>query len=263
MYLCGVKISMTQKISAVIITFNEERNIARCLQSLQDVVDEVVVVDSGSIDRTEGICKQFGARFIPHKWEGYGRQKNFALSQASNNWVLSIDADEQLTPELANEIKSIFSQDAIPFAGYYLPITLVFLGKKFKYGNENKQQHLRLFNKAAGQFINVEVHEKVEVHGKTATLKAGVLHHSYQNIEHLLHKLNSYSSIAAKADANKGKKTRKWHVGFDLLVRFFTIYIIRLNFLNGYEGFVWSVISAYSKFVRSCKQIEIIYEELP
>ena len=245
------------KISAIIVTLNEERNIASCLQSLQDVADEIIVVDSGSTDETEEICKRFGVKFVFQKWLGYGRQKNFAISQTSHDWVLSIDADEELTSELVYEIKQIFAQNTIPFTAYEIPRSLIFLGRKFKYGNESCQLHLRLFNKTTGQFANDAVHEKVQVEGKIGTLKADFLHYTYRNIEHHLHKLNTYTSIAAKADVDKGRKVYKWKVGFDLMIRFFIAYIIRRNILNGYEGFVWSVLSAHYKFVRSCKLLEL------
>ncbi len=245
------------KLSAVVITFNEEKNVARCLRSLQGVADEVVVVDSGSTDGTAEVCKSLGAKFVPHAWEGYGLQKQFAVAQATHDWVINLDADEVVTPALAGEIRRLFSQDDIPCAAYNLRITLNFLGRTFKYGTEKGQPHLRLFNKKKARFTSCDVHEKLRVDDAVGTLKGEVLHYSYHNLEHQLVKFNTYTTILANDAVKKGKKAHKWAVGFSLLIRFLTWYFVRLNFLNGYEGFVWSVIGAYYKFIRSCKQIEL------
>ncbi|GHT23836.1 hypothetical protein FACS189430_07740 [Bacteroidia bacterium] len=251
-----IQISNMQKISAVIITLNEERNIARCLQSLQSVADEIIVVDSGSTDKTEEICQSFNVRFIRQEWLGYGPQKNFAIAQTTHKWVLNIDADEVVTPKLASEIKKIFAQEPA-FAAFYVPTTLHFLGKTFTHGTENKRPNLRLFDKAKGGFTNANVHETVQVSGAIGRLKNDMLHYSYCNITHLLTKLNDYTNIAAHTKFERSKKTPKPFVGVDLMLKFIICYFIRRNFLNGYSGFVWSVLSAYYSFVRNCKLIEL------
>ncbi|GHT11760.1 hypothetical protein AGMMS4956_05290 [Bacteroidia bacterium] len=252
------KLIEKEKISAVIITLNEERNIARCLQSLQGVADEIIVVDSGSTDRTEEICKTFGVKFIYQKWMGDGPQKNFAVSQTTHKWALTIDADEVVSPKLADEIRALFAQDEEPlFAGYNIPFRLNFLKKNFKHGTEARQMHLRLYDKTRGEFTPVIAHTKRLVTGPVGTLKHEILHYSFFDIEHLLRKSNDYTTITAHSRFKAKKRPHKAWTGIDLVVRFFIYYFIRRNFLNGYPGFVWSVLSAYYSFVRNCKLIEL------
>ena len=152
-----------EKISVFIIAYNEEKIIAKCLEKL-NFADEVVVIDSGSSDKTVAICEKFGAKVIYNKFENFGIQKQFALNQTSNNWVLSLDADEVLSDELIDEIKKIdFSK---PTNGFLIPRTHVFLDKIFKFGSENKKLILRFFNKQHGNFVENKVHETIQVAGK-------------------------------------------------------------------------------------------------
>jgi hypothetical protein len=131
---------------------------------------------------------------------------------------------------------------------------MCFLGRQFKYVTE---LHLRLFNKTRGGFTNAALHEKMQINGAIGTLKHKILHYSYQNLEHFFYKFNSYTSIVANSDIKKGKQAHKALVGINLVVKFLILYFLRLNFLNGYAGFVWAVFGAFAKFARQCKQIEL------
>ncbi|MGL4364000.1 MAG: glycosyltransferase family 2 protein [Bacteroidales bacterium] len=244
------------KISAVIITYNEEDNIKRCLSSIHGVVDEIIVVDSGSTDKTEEICSKFNVKFIPHDWEGFGKQKNFAVNQSSHDWILSIDADEELTPALGKEIKQVYSQKEAVYTAYSLPRTLVYLGRKFKYGTENKQYITRLFNKKHGGFTDASLHEKVQIQGKIGMLKCEMLHYSYMNIAQHLTKINTYSSIVASVYSSKKKTKNKWFICLEMAIKFISYYFINRNILNGFEGFTWSIMGAYYKFIRNYKLAE-------
>lgn len=162
---------MNLKLSVFIIAFNEERIIEECLKKLY-WVDEIIVVDSGSTDNTVAICEKYNAKIFYKKFNGYGEQKQFALDQTSNDWVLSLDADEVLTDSLINEIRLNLEFNQEESFGFYLKSRMVFLGKIFNYGNESNRNILRLFNKTHGNFSPITVHEEILVQGKTKYLKA-------------------------------------------------------------------------------------------
>ena len=244
---------MTNKISCVIITFNEEENIRRALNSVR-WCDEIVVVDSGSSDKTIEICEEYKCRIYNKEFNGYGEQKRYAVSLADNDWILSIDADEVVSEELCDEIKNIFNDDEIKFNGFFLPRSLIFLGRYFKYGRESKEYYLRIFDKNCGNFSTDKVHEKVKLNGNTQKLNGTLHHYSYTNIEQYFNKFNSYTSNAAQVlfdEGNKGRNVVSIVLGFP--VYFFKNYFICRNFLNGIQGFLWALFSSLYPVIKYFK----------
>lgn len=238
-------------ISAVLITLNNEAVIASTLAALQ-WCEEILVVDSGSTDRTLAIAEQYGCRILHRDFDGYGTQKNFAVNQATHNWVFSIDADEVVSDELRQEIAQIFNKP-IDFQGFYVPISLVFLGKLLRFGGEYKMLHLRLFNRQFGNFNLKIVHEGVELPGKIGTLQNQVLHDSYASIEAYFDKFNRYTTQGAELLLNRGKGRSQWQVFLRLPLTFLKIYVLKLGFLDGYPGFVWAIFSAMYPVVKYAK----------
>lgn len=241
------------KISVFIIAFNEAKILSKCLEKLS-WADEIVVVDSGSTDQTVQIAESFGAKVIYHPFENFGKQKQFALEQTKNDWVLSLDADEVLTDALINEIQKLEFNSKIN--GYLIPRTHVFLDKIFKYGSENKKPILRLFNKKEGGFTPDKVHEVIKINGALGNLKNGMLHYSYFDVEQYILKLNRYTSLYANEQALKKRKFSFIEVLLKTNFEFFKRYFIELNFLNGKEGFYWAFFSAFYMYTKCVKTNE-------
>ncbi len=222
-------------LSVVIITLNEEANLARTLQSVA-WADEIVVVDSGSTDRTHEIAESFHAKFYVEPWRGFAAQKNLALKKAGCDWVLSLDADEEVEPALAEEIKTTLAANPHA-AGFWIPRKNFFLGRWIRHGGFYPDPKLRLFRRGAGQFEDRLVHEDVRLSGPTAKLKGHLLHHAYPTLDSYLDHMNRYSSLGAQmATANRPR-------GFsfvDIVIRprltFFYNYVLRGGFLDGREG---------------------------
>lgn len=244
------------KLTVVIITFNEENRIRLSLESVK-WCDEIIVVDSCSTDKTLDICREYkNCKIYTQPFLGYGQQKQYAVEKASNDWILSIDADEVVTTDLKNEIKGFLSLPDIPFSGFNVPITLIFMKRIFRYGYENKQPHLRLFNKNKGNFDASKLHENVIISGPVINLKNELMHCSYVDITHYFKKFNDYTTIYKDEALKKGKQVSKIKSVLRFPIEFFKHYLLRLNFLNGYEGFCWSLISAFSVFVKYIKLYE-------
>jgi glycosyltransferase involved in cell wall biosynthesis len=227
-----------QKLSAVIITFNEERNIARCLDSLQGVVDEIIIVDSFSTDTTQEIATKYNAVFIQHAFEGHIQQKNFALSQASNDFVISLDADEALSETLRNSILKVKMGRIVD--GYSMNRLSNYCGHWIRHGSWYPDKKLRLFDRTKVQWAGFNPHDKAEaIEGSVLNhLDGDILHYTYYTIEEHIRKLDYFSTIAAKAYFEKNKQAG-W---FDLSIRpsfaFFRDFILRAGFLDGYYGWV-------------------------
>ncbi len=243
-----------QNISVFIIAYNEEKIIAQCLEKLT-WASEIIVVDSGSTDKTIEICEKHGAKVIYNNFENFGKQKQFALNQTTNNWVLSLDADEVLSDELILEIKNIdFSKE---YNGYLIPRTHVFLHKIFKFGSENKKPILRFFNKQYGKFIENKVHEVIEVQGKIGILKNEMLHYTVFDISTAIQKQVKYSLLSGEFLYEKGKKASLAKVIVKFPFDFIRFYFLQRNFLNGYQGFIWSMLSAFGSFVKYAKLYDL------
>lgn len=279
-------------LSVVIITHNEEKNILRCLESVKPIANEIVVVDSLSADDTARICREFGCKVYQREFDGYGTQKQFAVDQASNDWVLSLDADEVVSDELRSELYRMFgpkgdkvtglqgdkatglqgdkvtglqgdkvtdsvNQSVSMPTGFNIPFSLNFMGKRLRYSGVGKEFHLRLFNRTKGGFTRVPVHEGIEVKGSVGKLRGQVIHYSYRDITHHLEKLNIYTSQAAEGYHQKGRSFSKVWVAMKFPATFFSLYFIRRGFLDGYPGFMWSFLAAVYSTVKVAKTIEL------
>ncbi|NRA36993.1 MAG: glycosyltransferase family 2 protein, partial [Planctomycetes bacterium] len=190
------------KISAIIITHNEEDRIGSCLQALS-WCDEIIVIDSGSTDNTITIAKQYGVEAIHHPFAGFGAQKQFAVSQTHHNWVLNVDADEIISEELKSEITALDENSDV--AGWNIPFQTEFMGTVLKYGTCRSEKHLRLFNKNKGDFDASVAHEKVLLEGKVSQLGNHILHHPYRDMSHYITKLNLYTSSIAQTYKDNNK----------------------------------------------------------
>lgn len=238
-------------LSVIIITKNEARHIAACLQSVS-FASEIIVFDSGSTDGTIEIARQHGA--VVHQstdWPGFGPQKNRALEAATQAWVLSIDADERVTPELKQEILETLA--APTFDGYFVPRLSELCGQPIRHSGWWPDHVLRLFRREKGRFTQVPVHERVEMSGPTAKLNAYLLHYPYETLEALIQKMNRYSSDAAHMMFAKGKRAGIFSIVGHSVWTFVRIYLLRRGFLDGRYGFVLAATAAAGSFFRYSK----------
>jgi glycosyltransferase involved in cell wall biosynthesis len=222
-------------LSVVIITFNEEANLARTLASVA-WTDEIVIVDSGSTDRTREVAESFHAKFCVEPWKGFAAQKNSALVKATGDWILSLDADEEVEPALADEIRSALSANPT-VAGFWIPRKNFFLGRWMKHGGFYRDPKLRLFRRGVGQFEERLVHEDLRVDGTTASLHHNLMHHAYPTIEDYLEHMNRYSSLGAEmAVAKRARGFSLLNIAIRPRLTFLYNYFLRLGFLDGREG---------------------------
>lgn len=246
------------KLSAVIITYNEERNIEKCLQSLVGVVDEIVVVDSYSTDNTKAICQKFNVTFIEQEFLGYVAQKNFALKKASNHYIVSLDGDESLSIELQESIlklKQHWTHD-----GYYCNRYNNFCGQWIKHSDWYPNKKLRVFDKRKGFWKGHKIHETIDFYdsdSKVSHLKGDILHITYQSYSEFNKKTEYFSSISAEAYYDKGKKSNFWKIVFNPSWAFFKAYFLRLGFLDGINGLVICVQTANITFLKYTKLYEL------
>lgn len=240
-------------ISAVIITKNEELNIERCIRSMSGIADEILVVDSFSTDRTESICHDLGVKFIQHKFQGYGPQKQYAVSQAKYDWILSLDADEEISDQLKDSILKIKEGDdpqsttAFSFTreNYYCKKLIRFIG----WGNDNKT---RLFNRLSANWSDNLVHETVNTsHINQITHLEGALnHYTFNSVEQHKQKTEGYAQLGAMEVQAKGKNYSQPIVIIKAIYRFVLDYIIKLGILDGYYGFKISQMNAYYVYLK-------------
>jgi (heptosyl)LPS beta-1,4-glucosyltransferase len=244
-----------QSLSAVVIARNEARNIERCVRSVL-WADEVIVVDSGSVDETMELSRRLGARVIEHAWDGYAVQKEFAVSQASSEWVLSLDADEEVTPELRGEIERLL-QDAAPVRadGYNLPRKSHFLGKWIRYGGWYPGYQMRLFRKSAAIMNHRPVHEGFEVRGTTGTLEAPINHYTYDTLQQYLEKMNDYTSLDVMNKLSEQPDTviRWYHCVLNPIALFLRMFVSLKGYRDGFHGFLLAVYSALYKLLVYAK----------
>lgn len=238
------------RLSAIVITRNEARNIAACLESVA-FCDERIVVDGGSTDETREIAKASGATVVERTFDGFGAQKNFALSLATGDWVLSIDSDERVSEPLKNEIlQAIRNGDK---AGYELPRLSTFCGREMHHSGWYPDYVLRLFRRAGATFSNDLVHERVICEGRIGRLSSPLLHHPVHRIEDALSRMDRYSTAGAEMLVSSGRRV-SFMTG---IVRgfwtFFRTYILRAGFLDGREGFLLAVANAEGTYYRYMK----------
>lgn len=241
-------------ISLVIITLNEEAHIERCIRSAP-FVDDIVVVDSFSTDRTVEIAKSCGARVFQEKWRGFGAQKSFAASQAKNSWVISLDADEALSSELAAEILECWATLNAE-AGYLFPRKSFHLGRWINYGGWYPDYQLRLFNKDKSQWNSAALHEKVEVKERLF-MRSPLLHWVFEDLSDQVVTNDRYSSLGAQQLHQAGKKFSLFKLTTKPLSKFIETYFFKKGFLDGMPGFIIAVGAAYSIFLRHAKLWEL------
>ncbi|MBA3890559.1 MAG: glycosyltransferase family 2 protein, partial [Gemmatimonadaceae bacterium] len=245
-------------LSAVLITLDAERLLADVLAALA-WCDEIIVVDSGSTDRTVEIARANGARVIVHPFAGFSAQKQFAVEQAAHDWVLAIDADEIVSPELAREIQGTLGQVAagtLPHVAFEVPRSLVFLGRLMRHGGEFRTPQLRLWNRHHGRYTPALVHERVLVEGQVGRLEGEMLHDSYAGLDDYFDKFNRYTTAAARELAARNADVGVAKVVFRFPLTFFQQYFVRGHVLNGYPGFLWALFSAMYPVVKYAKARE-------
>lgn len=245
-----------QKISVVVIVYNEERNIKDCLESIK-WVDEIILVDAFSEDKTIEIAKEYTDKIFQRQWQGYSQQKNFGLFQASNEWIIFVDSDERISEELAEEIRVALERNNGLYDGYYIPRQSFYLGRRIKHGEWYPDLKLRLINKHKGSWSGPSVHEKLTLNGKVGYLKNPILHYTYRDISYHLEKFNRYSSLFAQDAFNKGEKVNLYKLLWRPIIRFFRGYFIKKGFLDGFAGFVIAFMQSLEIFLRYAKLREL------
>ncbi len=221
-------------ISATIITLNEEEKIGIAIKSLRDLVDEIVVVDSGSIDKTTEIAKSLGAKVYYRKFDNFASQKNWAASKATSDWVLALDADEEIPDGLVKEIKEAAKSNE--YSGYLIPRRNFILGKEIKYSRWSPDRHIWLWKKDSGKWVG-DVHEEVVILGKVGLLKNSKIHNSHQTIESIIKINDFYSTLAARSLLNSNIKFSFWKMSWDSAFEFFIRFFYKKGFLDREEGF--------------------------
>lgn len=239
-------------LSVILITKNEAELVGQCLESVK-WADEIIVVDSGSTDATVEICKRYTDQVTVTDWPGFGPQKNRALAMATGDWVLSIDADEEVTPGLAQEIRDITQSPLTKAAVYALPRLSSLLGRPMRHGDWWPDEVPRLFRRGEAQFSNDLVHERLEFAGQLVTLQHVLLHNSIRSLDQMIHKINQYTHAGALRLHDKGKQSSLTKAIAHGLWAIFRSYVLKRGFLDGREGFIAAVSageSAYYKYLK-------------
>lgn len=241
-------------LSVVIITYNEERNIGRCLESVKTIADDIVVLDSFSTDRTEEICKTYGARFEQHAFDGHIEQKNRAITLAKYPFILSLDADEALDETLLEEIKKIIT--AQEYDGYTMNRLTNYCGQWIHHCGWYPDTKLRLWDSRKGSWKGENPHDRYELydpHARVKHLAGNILHYSYYTVEEHYRQADKFSTIAAKSAFSKGKRSNTLLAAVKCWAKFVRNYIINAGFLDGRNGYIICRISAYETWQKYIK----------
>ncbi|MDQ3046969.1 MAG: glycosyltransferase family 2 protein [Bacteroidota bacterium] len=242
------------QLSVVIITFNEEKNIARCLDSVAGIADDIVVLDSFSKDRTEDICNEKGVRFIQHAFDGHIQQKNRAITHAKFPYVLSLDADEALDEDLKKsilEVKNNWKHD-----GYYMNRLTNYCGTWIRHCGWYPDKKLRLWDSRKGSWGGINPHDKYELtegDKNTGHLQGDILHYSFYTIDQHKKQVDYFTDISSKALFEKGKRANLLHLTISPAVKFIRDYFLKMGFLDGYYGFIVCRISAKATYLKYAK----------
>jgi len=239
------------KISATIITLNEERNLPRALESLR-CCDEILVVDSGSSDRTVEIAKDYGARAIQADWRGYASQKNYASEHAAYDWVLSIDADEALSEELEAEILQI-KKTGPEFDAYSFPRMAQYLGKWIRHSGWYPDRKIRLFDRRTAKWVGEYVHESVVAESRAGRLNGNLLHYTCATLSDHVRSLDRYTTLAADELIARGRKVSVWPLVVDPTWSFVRTYLLQAGFLDGLEGLTIAHMASLYTFLKYSK----------
>lgn len=245
-------------VSVFIIAKNEEDRIAEAIGSVSGWLDEIVVIDSGSSDRTVEVSERLGARVVFHAWEGYGKQKRFGEEQCRNDWLLNLDADEVITPALRSEIQALFASGAPNCVAYHIPVRDLLPGEKKLAPGAHTNRCIRLYDRRLARFSPSPVHDSVVVAGGRAIgdLAQPALHRSFRSFTHAIEKMNSYSTAQAAELGKKGVSLAGLRLLVEFPVAFLKAYCLRLYVLRGQRGFIYSVFYGFSRFARLAKYLE-------
>ncbi len=241
----------------VIITHNEEHNLPRLLASVS-WADEILVVDSNSTDQTAQICLSAGVRFLQRRFTGFGDQKHFAVNAASHNWVLAIDADEEVSAELAAEIQYMLKSENLDCPAYRIPRHFIFMGHHMRFGGEYGRTFVRFFDRRQANYNLADVHEEVITAGKIGDLNGRMLHFSYRNLHDYFQKFNNYTSRAAAELYKKNKQVSRLYIFVRFPFSFLALYFGKGLILDGYPGFIWALCSALYPVIKYAKLREMI-----
>ncbi len=239
------------KVSAAIITLNEERNVVRAIESL-GCCDEILVVDSGSTDRTVEVATRLGARVVDESWHGYARQKNLAAQQAANEWILSIDADEALTEALEGEILTI-KKDGPTADGYSMPRRAQYCGRWILHSGWYPDRKVRLYHRDRAEWVGEYVHESVSVRGRVAELESDLLHFTCSSLSEHLKTLDRYTTLAAQELVAKGKPVASTRLMLDPAWTFLRSYVLQRGFLDGPQGLSIAWMAALYTYLKYAK----------
>ncbi len=243
-----------QPVSVAIITLNAASQLAACLDSVR-FADELVIIDSGSTDGTQALAEARGARVIQQPWLGFGPQKQFAVDAASHDWVLCLDADERVSPELRASIENALSAPST--AAFRFPRCNRFLGRYLKYGEGYPDWSLRLFDRRHARWSDDAVHEKVIADGAIGQLSGDLLHDSAESLANYLTKQNRYTTLAAEMAVAAGKRSSLGRLALSPLVRFIKFYFIRQGFRDGLPGLIHIAIGCFNSFLKYAKMVEL------
>lgn len=247
----------TNPISAFVITFNEEANLSRCLKSLS-FCDEIVVIDSHSSDRTQEIAREHGAKVIERDWPGYVAQKAFGLSQVSYDWVLNLDADEEVSPQLRASIEQVIEVEVpADLAGYEVNRLVYHFGRWWRNGGWYPEYRLRLFRRDKVTWGGRDPHERPIPSGKVLALSGDLYHYTYRDLSDQLERLHKFSSIAAQEAFSRGKRCSCWQIVVNPIVRLVKFYIVKQGFREGMAGIVVAGAEAFYTFMKYAKLWEL------
>ncbi len=231
------------KLSVCIITRNEEKDLAKCLESIKDLADEIIVVDDRSTDKTIEIAKKFGARVFERKLDNFASQKNFAVEKANGEWIFAIDGDEQCTSEMREEIRRILNQVQDDVVGYLIPRRNIILGAEIKHTRWSPDKHVWLWKKGKGKWVG-KVHEEVQVDGQVGGFKHAKMHSQYETVTEFFAMLNNYTEREAQEKVDSGVKFNYFHLFYAPLLSFFRRFIYKQGFRDGWRGFILSYMMA-------------------
>ena len=241
-------------LSVVLIARDEETDLPACLESVKDIADEIVLLDSGSTDKTKEIALSFNAKFSERPFDDFASQKQAAVDLATGDWILSLDADERVTPELAEEIREVIKTERSD--AFDIPFQVWFLGKRLRFGGLGREHHVRLFRAGKGHFGGKQLHEGIVVEGTTSRTVNAITHIPYRNLNEYLEKMTVYTERAARKRFENGKR---FHIGYHLLPvwEFFMRAFLKLGILDGFPGILWAGLSAFHSWLKYAKLREI------
>ncbi len=241
-----------KELSVIIVAYNEEDRIKRCLESIK-WANEIIVVDGFSNDGTVDICKQYTEKIYQRKWDGFISQKNYALSLATKEWVLSLDADEELSELLMDEIKGVLENNDVDCDAYSMPRKTYYLGRWILHSGWYPDRKVRLIKKGAGVWGAVEPHDALIVKGRVCSLKHDILHWSFRNIAHHIQKLNYFTDSAALEIIKTNKRVNITDIIFHPIGMFIKMFLLKKGFLDGIQGFIAAAVSSFHVMMKYAK----------